>query len=249
MQNMFLVFSSVSLTCLRDAKTTHTFIPEISNNAIRSLFSKHFLLSKSWNIHRWKLCGVTKQCSFQQMSLAKKKKTKTSLGFHSFFHKSTLSNQTQCRKGEVRRFGGEVRFTRFVLACWDQRSWSSMHKLTDGALLRELETSQSSWVSNRTREAISNARHSRPRPPSHIRNLKTQRMQELSWLLVGCFCWGYFMCWSNIIVCGSVGVDVWCYCWGSKTTRNSCHFCQLFLQAPKLHPNQTGHYKKTTSLP
>lgn len=30
-------------------------------------------------------------------------------------------------------------------------------------------------VSNRTREAIGNARHSRPRPPSHIRNLSTQK--------------------------------------------------------------------------
>lgn len=175
-------------------------------------------------------------------------KKEKSLGFHSFFHKSTLSNLTQCQKGEVWRFGGEVRFTRFGLACWDQRSWSSMHKLTDGTLLRELETSQSSWVSNRTREAISNARHSRPRPPSHIRNLKTQRRQQLSWLLVECFCWGRFMCWSNVIVCGSVGLDVWCYFWGLKTTRNSCHFCQLFLQAPKLHPNQTGHYKKKLHL-
>lgn len=34
-------------------------------------------------------------------------------------------------------------------------------------------------VSYWTREAIGNARHSRPRPPSHIRNLKTQRRPDI----------------------------------------------------------------------
>lgn len=54
-------------------------------------------------------------------------------------------------------------------------------KLTDGTLPAEPETGQSSWLdSNWTREAIGNARHSRPRPPSHIRNLRAQRSRQVS---------------------------------------------------------------------
>lgn len=55
-------------------------------------------------------------------------------------------NQTLCQKGESRRLGGEVRFTPFVLACWDQWLWSPSCKLTDGTLLREPQTGQSSWI-------------------------------------------------------------------------------------------------------
>lgn len=46
-------------------------------------------------------------------------------------------------------------------------------------LLRVLEPGSVLLVSNWTLEAISNARHSRPRPPSHIRNLRTQKERRI----------------------------------------------------------------------
>ena len=71
-------------------------------------------------------------------------------------------------------WGARWDLTPLVLVRWDQ--WS---KLTDGTAAPRAGDRSVVLVSNRTREAIGNARHSRPRPPSHIRNLRTQGRQEL----------------------------------------------------------------------
>lgn len=119
----------------------HTLLPhQIFNGGILGLFSKHFLLSKKPKQTQMKADTLSIQLGavmfipvevFGSVILS--------------LHKSTRSNQTLCQEGDARRFGGKVRFTPFVLACWDQWSWSLSHKLTDGSLLQRLEPGQSSW--------------------------------------------------------------------------------------------------------
>lgn len=137
-------------------------------------------ISQISNMHRWKSTrcqySLALLPSFKWMFLTDavsqicifyfKKKD-----FHTFSCKSTLSKSPLSPAG-ARYTGDEVRSTPFVLACWDQRLWCRTHRrcAAPAAGVRSVLL-----VSNRTREAIGSARHSRPRPPSHIRNLSTQK--------------------------------------------------------------------------
>lgn len=121
MKNMFLVFSSITHTCRSEAKTTHAHTRSCHRYVIPPFwvcFQNTICWAKSSNAHRWKLTwcqyGSVPLCSLQQMSLAVWYTLSLPRSdFHTFFHKSTLSNRTPCQRGEACRFVGGARSTPF----------------------------------------------------------------------------------------------------------------------------------------
>lgn len=131
------LFSPQCLVTCCDAKTTHT---------LRFWFvSTTSTVEQKPNTHRWKSTRLSLRLDAAVFIAADVFARRNTSAFTACFINPHSHNQTLCQKGEPRRLGGEVRFTPFVLACWDQWLWSPSCKLTDGTLLREPQTGQSSW--------------------------------------------------------------------------------------------------------
>lgn len=104
---MFLACSSIFLH-LPSWHQDHTHTHTISNTAILGLFSKHFLLSKTWSIHRRMLTrcqyGLVLLRSFQQMSLAVQYHTKAFTASSTNLHFQIGHCARRERRGEIYTF-------------------------------------------------------------------------------------------------------------------------------------------------